>query len=287
MKKLISSILALFLLTSVIPVFSISANAASSVKLSDTSITLIVGKSKTLKLQNTNKRVIWSSSKKSIATVNSKGKVIAKKPGKATITAKVSGKKYTCKVNVVKTFKLNNSSVKIIAHKNQSLSYSGGYGKIKWNSSNKKIATVSSSGKVNGLKPGTCTISATRNGVTKKCKVTVQPNFTELYYDYCDYEIAEVARDNSYLVLDSDPYNIGDSDDYYDIQEWLYYYDLFDNAVKSIHKDIGLPESLLERMKLTYSSMGKQTEYYPDKGFSVSWIYHPDYGLEIVYTLDS
>ena len=287
MKKLISSILALFLLTSVISVFSISANAASSVKLSDTSITLIVGKSKTLKLQNTNKRVIWSSSKKSIATVNSKGKVIAKKPGKATITAKVSGKKYTCKVNVVKTFKLNNSSVKIIAHKNKSLSYSGGYGKIKWNSSNKKIATVSSYGKVNGLKPGTCTISATRNGVTKKCKVTVQPNFTELYYDYCDFEIAEVASDNSYLELDSDPYNIGDSDDYYDIQEWLYYSDLFDNAVKSIHKDIGLPESLLKRMNQTTFSMGKQTEYYPDKGFSVSWRYYPDYGLKVMYTLDS
>lgn len=282
MKKLISSILALFLLISVIPVFSISANAASSVKLSNTSITLIVGKSKTLKLKNTNKRVIWSSSKKSIATVNSKGKVIAKKPGKATIIAKVSGKKYTCKVNVVKTFKLNKSSVKIIAHKNKSLSYSGGYGKIKWNSSNKKIATVSSSGKVNGLKPGTCTISATRNGVTKKCKVTVQPNFTELYYDYCDYEIAEVASDNSYLELDSDPYDIG-SDDY----EWLYYYNLFDNAVKSIHKDIGLPESLLKRMNQTSFIMGRQTEYYPDKGFSVSWRYHPDYGLEVVYTLDS
>ena len=45
---------------------------------------------------------IKSSSKKSVATVSSKGRVKAKKKGSATITAKVGKKKYTCKVTVKK-----------------------------------------------------------------------------------------------------------------------------------------------------------------------------------------
>jgi hypothetical protein len=49
--------------------------------------------------------VKWTSSKKSVATVSSKGVVKAKKKGTATITAKVSGKKYTCKVTVLKSEK--------------------------------------------------------------------------------------------------------------------------------------------------------------------------------------
>ena len=45
----------------------------------------------------------WSSSNKSVATVNSKGKVTLKKKGTCKITCKLkNGKKYTCKVNVKK-----------------------------------------------------------------------------------------------------------------------------------------------------------------------------------------
>lgn len=42
----------------------------------------------------------WSTSKKSVATVSSKGKVVAKKAGVAKITGKVNGRKYTCTVTV-------------------------------------------------------------------------------------------------------------------------------------------------------------------------------------------
>ena len=45
-------------------------------------------------------KVKWSSSQKKVATVSSKGKVIAKKKGKAVITATVKGKKYKCKLTV-------------------------------------------------------------------------------------------------------------------------------------------------------------------------------------------
>ena len=43
----------------------------------------------------------WSSSKKKVVSVTSKGKVTAKKKGNAVITAKVGSKKYRCKIKVV------------------------------------------------------------------------------------------------------------------------------------------------------------------------------------------
>lgn len=48
----------------------------------------------------TTKKVTWSSSKSSVASVSSKGKVTSKSKGTATITAKVGTKTYTCKVVV-------------------------------------------------------------------------------------------------------------------------------------------------------------------------------------------
>lgn len=79
---------------------TITAEAATKTKISKTAISITVGKKYTLKVSGTKKKVTWSSSKKSVATVSSKGVVTAKKKGTATITAKVSGKKYTCKVTV-------------------------------------------------------------------------------------------------------------------------------------------------------------------------------------------
>lgn len=286
MKKLISLVLSLVVITTVATSLSVNVSAAGKVKLSNTSITLVVGKSKKLKLKNTSQKATWSSSKASVAKVDSNGKVTAKKQGTAKITAKLYGKKYTCKVKVVKKFALNNSSLKVISYNSKNLGYSGGYGKIKWTSSNKRIATVNNSGKITGLTPGSCTIKATRNGVTKSCKIIVQPNFLRMYDAYCDYEIADVGLDNSYLSLDSDPYDIGtDSDDYYDIVDWLYYDDLFMTSIEYIHKAMGLPESLLIEIDHTSARDGKQIRNYPDKGFSVSWTYSTNYGLEVVYKL--
>ena len=69
------------------------------VYINKTSVNLKKGKSTTLKLENANPDVTWSSSNKKVATV-SKGKVTAKKKGTCTITAKCNGKKYSCKIKV-------------------------------------------------------------------------------------------------------------------------------------------------------------------------------------------
>ena len=58
-------------------------------------------------------KITWTSSKKSVATVSSKGVVKAKKKGTAVIAAKYGKKKLTCKVTVkqpVKSIKLNKTS---------------------------------------------------------------------------------------------------------------------------------------------------------------------------------
>lgn len=85
-----------------LPFSTVAVAEAATVKLNKKSLSLEVGKTYTLKVSGTKKKVTWSTSDKKIATVNKSGKVTAKKAGKATITATVDKKKYTCKVTVTK-----------------------------------------------------------------------------------------------------------------------------------------------------------------------------------------
>ena len=73
---------------------------ASSIKINKTKYTLSKGSTYKLKIKGTSKKIKWSSNNKKIATVSSNGKVTAKKKGTCTITAKVNGKKYKCKITV-------------------------------------------------------------------------------------------------------------------------------------------------------------------------------------------
>jgi hypothetical protein len=76
------------------------AKKKAKVKLNKTSVTLAPGGTAQLKLENNKKKVKWSSSKTSVATVNGSGLVTAKAAGNATVTAKVGKKSYKCKVTV-------------------------------------------------------------------------------------------------------------------------------------------------------------------------------------------
>lgn len=76
---------------------------AAAVKLNTSKKTLAPGKTYTLKVSGTKKKVSWSSNKKTVAKVNSKGKVTALKAGKAVISAKIGSTKRTCTITVKNT----------------------------------------------------------------------------------------------------------------------------------------------------------------------------------------
>lgn len=128
---------------------------------------------------DTGSSIKYTSSNTSVATVNSKGKITAKKAGKAVITASVENK--TIKYNVtVKTqsLKLNKSKLTLYTAGTKTATLKatvkGASGEVTWKSSKTSVATVSSKGKVTAKKAGKTTISATANGITKKCTVTVK-----------------------------------------------------------------------------------------------------------------
>lgn len=157
---------------------SCTITVKNKISLNKKSYTIYTGtkKSYSLKAAATPKgKITWKSSNKKIATVNSKGKITPKKPGKVTITASCRGVSASCRVTVKKP-SLSLSSKKTVYLKNPVTlkAKATPSNKIKWKSSNKKIATVSSKGKVTPKKSGKVTIYASCNGITKKCKVTVK-----------------------------------------------------------------------------------------------------------------
>lgn len=120
--------------------------------------------------------VKWSSSNKKVATVNGKGVVKGRKSGTCKVVARFGGKKYACKVTVVNP-RLNKKKITVYNSRSFRLKVTGGKGRIRWKSGNKKVATVSKKGTVTALKGGTCTVTAVRNGITLKCKVTVPKHY--------------------------------------------------------------------------------------------------------------
>ncbi len=167
-----------------IPFNTIVAQAATSAKLNKTKAYVIKGKTVKLKVKNANSSVVWSSKNKKIATVNSKGIVTGKKKGKTIIIAKIGKQELKCTI-VVETPKISNKTTSITIFSSKTLKVKGTKQKIKWKSSNKAVATVSSKGKVTAKKLGKATITATVGNKKYTCKVTVKDtakgaNFTKL-----------------------------------------------------------------------------------------------------------
>ncbi len=107
-------------------------------------------------------------------SVNSAGKVTAKKAGAGTVYVKVKalGKSITRKLTFNVGDITGSSSVKV--KKSITLKISGLSGKVKWSVSNKKIATISSKGKLKAKKAGKVTVTAKVGSVTMKKVITVK-----------------------------------------------------------------------------------------------------------------
>lgn len=164
----------------------------SKVELNKSKLSLKVGATYTLKAtvspsNATSKALVWTSSNPKVATVSSKGKVTAKAKGTAKITCTTkSGEKVdTCKVTVsakkITKLKLDKTSVKISCNSSVKLKATvspkgADKTKLKWTSSNKKVATVDKNGKVTAVGVGTAVITCkSTDGSSKKatCKIEV------------------------------------------------------------------------------------------------------------------
>ena len=125
MKKRIGTILlAVCMVLSIFGSGSIPVSAAAKIRLNKTTVTMRVGEKQRLSLKNIpkNGKVVWISTSKSKATVSKKGVIATKKPGKATIRAKLTyqrgGKKrtrnFSCRVKIRK--KAKNSGKTLVVY---------------------------------------------------------------------------------------------------------------------------------------------------------------------------
>ncbi len=134
-RKLGRLLISLALILSLVISSTVTASAAT-VKINKQKASLYSGSVITLKISNTSKKVTWTTSNKSVATVKSTGtktaKVTAKLAGKATVTAKVGGKKFKCTVTVKK--KLGTKSYPISAA--NGITYDTNYGTVNYRVTN-------------------------------------------------------------------------------------------------------------------------------------------------------
>lgn len=166
--------------------------------LNKSGLSLTPGKSETLKATVTagapDTSIVWSSDNTGVATVNQSGMVTAKALGTATITATTSnGCQTTCKVTVIKAavtppapsigvtkVDLNKKSLTMGVKEKFTLK-----AKVFPNNATKRAVTFTSNkpgvasvsrtgGVVTAKKTGKATITATADGVTKKCNITVK-----------------------------------------------------------------------------------------------------------------
>ena len=134
----------------------------------------------------TNKTVKWSSSNTNVATVSESGVVTAVGNGTCTITATtMDGTNLSASVNLTVSFRAESISLDKTSYtfnKNESLKLTAtvlpdntNNKTVKWESSNKYVAIVNSSGVVTAVGKGTCTITATTTDGTNKiasCNIT-------------------------------------------------------------------------------------------------------------------
>lgn len=94
-----------------------------------------------------------------------------------------------------------------------------------------------------------------------------------LYDKYCNPMWASLTSDGSSLTIDTNPYDEED-ENILDASE----------AITTINEELGFSKALREKMGQTRALDGIQTD--SNGKYTVSWKYHPDSGLEVVYEKD-
>ena len=167
----------------------------SRIQLRKTSLELLVGTSETLAYDVTPADAIytvtWASDAEGIAEVSSSGRVTAKASGKAVITVTTdNGKSSSCTVTVPPQptgIAVSPQQVELIIGRSKQLSYTlypqGAKARtVTWASDTYNVCSVSQSGLVTAVRPGTATVTATTdNGQSASTTVTVPKPVYQLF----------------------------------------------------------------------------------------------------------
>ncbi|MCR5797163.1 MAG: Ig-like domain-containing protein [Eubacterium sp.] len=205
----------------------------TTLKLTPKKKTIQKGKKFTIKAKyktaSSKKKLKWKSSKKSVAKVNSKGRVTAKKVGTATITCMAqdgSKVKATCKVKVinkVKKIKLSRYNVKVLVGRTFKLSAKitpkkATIRSLSWSSSDNAVATVDSTGRIQGISPGLCKIRAkSKDGSNKSavCLVNVVEPVPATGVTVSNQEVIVTKGRHIQSGITIEPFNSSDGIRYY------------------------------------------------------------------------
>lgn len=178
--------------------------------------------------------------------------------------------------------KLSSSSLQIYKSQSGNLTLNNAEEKVTWKSSNTKVATVSSAGKVTGVSAGKATITATTGGVDYACKVTVnkvtakalynQLLETGVYtYDYFEYKMKMNLSYFYYMDLNKDGVKelIVSDKDKAEQEDWGYTYKA--TALVFTVKDsklvfLGYIMSCIDEKGLMYNKKYKGIITEPDSG---------------------
>ena len=161
---------------------TVAGEEAAPLVLSQTECTVNAGTTKTLtaKYNGAVVKPSWKSLNAGVATINSStGLVTGIKAGQAAMIATYQGFTARCLVTVTgvpsTSIILSQTALSLTAGNSKALkaTVTGGSGTVTWKSLNAPVAGVSQTGVVSAYKPGTATITATLNGVTARCFVTV------------------------------------------------------------------------------------------------------------------
>lgn len=151
---------------------------ATGVTVSDKEVVLVAGETKkvvyTIKPFNTTDEVIWTAGEESIATVDGSGVITARRTGTTNVTVMTSSGK-TAQVKVI-VIGLSRTTMELpIYTKYSKLTVDGATSGVRWDVEDHTICEINN-GTITARKAGTTYVTATVNGRTLRCKVTVTPN---------------------------------------------------------------------------------------------------------------
>ena len=143
--------------------------------------------------------ITWTTSNSRILAVNQKGEIYGRRIGTAYVYATThNGKRVACKVTVLKApsrvyvspASLSMSAGGMIAQLNTAVTKKSASGLLTFTSSDPSVATVSPTGLVTALKPGSVTITVrSYNGRTAYCKVSVSAEPAKAAFAEASYTI--------------------------------------------------------------------------------------------------